>query len=199
MLGPLPLAASQKVLAGQRRHRETVPCSYQETRTAGRTPAAATQLSLCRNGLRKQRTARPPTHRPRRTAANAQRQRIEQIRSTIARPVIAERVDALVGQFQAHLVRQDRERAEEVGGRGERLHPRAGHVPVALQLHVLEVQRLMAQLRGRPGEGDRRERSRLEDSLPSGQSRGRSPSEGVMIRVNLADAFKILRRGAARA
>ena len=53
-------------------------------------------------------------------------------------------------------------REEEVGARGKRLQPRPAHVPVTLQLHVLEIERLVAQRRGRPGVGGRRERPRLE-------------------------------------
>ena len=79
---------------------------------------------------------------------------------------------------------------KKLAHRGQRLHQRPAHVPVALQLHVLEVERLVAQPGRGPGEGDRRERARWKTSLPSGHSRGKSPSVGVMLVESSLMRFK---------
>ena len=81
------------------------------------------------------------------TGPNAKRQRIEHVRRTIARPVVAQGVHALVGQFQSHLVRQDGHGQEKVGAGCERLHPGSQRMSVALHLNLFEVERVVAQAR----------------------------------------------------
>ena len=83
--------------------------------------------------------------------------------STIAGPVVAERVLALLRRIDAHVVGQQRHGDEEVGRRQQRLDDRSGRMSVTLQLHLFEVQRLVTQGRGLPGVRDQRPMPRFED------------------------------------
>ena len=94
--------------------------SPQERQTAGFRRRLHRHLPVP-HALRKCGDPAHPRARLKQGAADAQRDRIEQIRRTIARPVIAERVHALVGQLEPHLVRQNRDREEEMGAGGKRL------------------------------------------------------------------------------
>ena len=71
---------------------------------------------------------------------------------TVARAVVAERVDAFPRQFDAHLVGQQRNPHEKVGRREEGIEPRSVGVTVAFQVPVLEVERFVAVARRLPGE-----------------------------------------------
>ena len=55
-----------------------------------------------------------------------------------------------------------------MGPGGKRLHPRSGHVPITLQLHILEIERFVAQARGRPRVSDRRKPALIEDFVAQG-------------------------------
>ena len=88
-------------------------------------------------------------------------------------------------------------RDEEVGGRGQRLRPRPQHVPVTLQLHVLEIQRLVAQPGGRPRVGDRRERPRLERRAAQRTIVRQIALRRRDVRRQIGDVLQVLHRGAA--
>ena len=95
-------------------------------------------------------------------AARADRHRRHRPRSAAARPVVAERIDALPGQFDAHLVGQHGQRHEEVGRGAERIGHEASRVAIPLERPVLEVERLVAVAGRLPGEHRRGEPPRLE-------------------------------------
>ena len=85
-----------------------------------------------------------------------------------------------------------------MGRRGERLDPRAGHVAIAFQLHVLEIERLVAQGRGRPCVGDRGKRARLECFVAQGTIARQVAARRRDVGADLADALQVLRRGTRR-
>ena len=70
---------------------------------------------------------------------------IAHVRRTVARPVVAEGVDAFVRRLDAHAVWQHRQPREEVGTGNEGLAARRPGVAVAFQLLVFEEQRLVTQ------------------------------------------------------
>ncbi len=83
---------------------------------------------------------------------DVERQMIPPSWSAVARAVKSERIDAIVGTVDHHLVRQCGDGQEEAAGGNERLQDVAGRIAIPLRIGFLEVERCVAQATGGPME-----------------------------------------------